>query len=134
MANYICAARSNYFRVVDVKKFREWCAHVSGLGVWDGEGEDSGRFAVYGDADGAWPCCVEDSEGELVDFDFIEELSKHLKKGSVAVLMEAGWEKLRFVIGLAIAVNSEGKTVVVDICDIYESAKTLGDDITRAEY
>lgn len=63
----------------------------------------------------------------------IEELvSAHLIDGDVAVFMEAGAEKMSFVGGVAVAVNSKGEVVSVGLSDIYDKAAGLGENITYA--
>lgn len=65
----------------------------------------------------------------------IEELvSRHLIAGDVAVFMEAGAEKFRYVGGAAVAVNSHGETVSVNLDDIYDKAADLGESITAAGF
>ena len=48
--------------------------------------------------------------------------------------MAVGNEALRDVTGTAVAVNSRGKTVSIDLDAIYDAARELGPNITRAEY
>ncbi len=48
--------------------------------------------------------------------------------------MEVGSERLRYVSGLAVAVNHKGECVRVDLNSIYKAARRLGPNITRAEY
>ena len=79
------------------------------------------------------------TEAELDDgareIDFLKELSTHLVEGEVAVVMETGAEKLRYLIGYAAAVNHKGETVDVALTDIYRKAReTFGKEPTRAEY
>lgn len=67
----------------------------------------------------------------------LSELAEHLQDDSVAVLMEAGAEKLRYVAGWAAAVNAKGEVVEIGLHAIYDMAKQkFGDDveITVAEY
>ena len=142
MANYCATARSNYFAVKDEKAFREWAERIGltilepchrnkiadgvpGFGIAPGDG---------GDGDG-WPTDVANEEtDEHDDLDLPAQLAPHLAEGEVAVLMEVGSEKLRYVSGLAVAVNHKGECVRVDLNSIYEAALRLGPNITRAEY
>ena len=64
-------------------------------------------------------------EVEYEQDDFFNELAEQLVDGEVAVMMEAGAEKLRYVSGWAIAINSKGKRVVVGLDDIYKKAQKL---------
>ena len=61
-----------------------------------------------------------------------------LVEGQVAVLMEVGSEKYRYVTGQTIAVRWDGRVVHLSLNDIYEkAAREFGVDvksITPAEY
>ena len=142
MANYYATARSNYFAVTDEKTFREWAAAL-GLTVLEPTHRDKvangvRRFGIApgnGDDSGGWPTSIyhEDTD-ECEDIEVAGQLAVHLADGEVAVLMEVGNEKLRYVAGSAVAVNHKGETTSVDIDDIYQAALVLGPNITRAEY
>jgi len=76
-----------------------------------------------------------DADAEV---DFLNELSQHLAKDEVAVLLTAGAEKLRYITGEALAVNYEGKVVDLSLLDIYQKAarafRVPLSSITHAEY
>jgi hypothetical protein len=77
----------------------------------------------------------DDTTGKEYEFDdFLNELAQTLEDGWVAVMMEAGSEKLRYVTGYTCAINSKGKVETVNISDIYVKAKELGEHITDCEY
>jgi len=57
-----------------------------------------------------------------------------LAEGSVAIIMHAGNEKMRYVMGYAHAYNWKGEVKTIDLRDIYELAKELGNDITEVEF
>ena len=137
MANFYGAARSNYFEVKNPQAFLAWVETVSGLGCWkadpapiqseESEAEKQRRnriFKVYStDGDtGCWPSTIEDDNGDFVDFDLVTDMAPHLADGQVAVLMESGAEKLRYVCGNAVAFTNEGKVVQVNLDDIYKKA------------
>lgn len=132
MSDYYGTARSNYFGVKDRRKFVEWC--------------DSLELKPIHKTEKAYELCgflVETEFGnipdhitkddEVYDIDFFGELSTHLIDGDVAIVMEIGREKMRYLNGLAIAVNSKGETVSIALNDIYEKAKDLGNS-TEVEY
>ena len=136
MANWYGSARSNYFRVKDSDTFLNW-ANGRGLGVFKNE-ESRDLFAIYGGDhtdDGSWPSY--DMEGDT-EIDFVAELAQHLPKGQVAVLMEIGAEKLRYLTGVAIAVNHKGRVVELTLSDIYRKAArsfhVAESEITQAVY
>ena len=141
MSNYYATARSNYFAVKDEMTFRQWAEFV-GLKVLDPtlaatNADGIPRFAITpdnGDENG-WPSHRYNEEtGDDNEVDVAAELAAYLKDGEVAVLMEVGSEKLRYLCGYASAVNSSGKTVCMSLEGIYGLARKLGPKITRAEY
>jgi len=141
MANYYATARSNYFAVKDEMTFRQW-AQFAGLKVLEPthakvNADGINRFAITPDDgdDCGWPTQRFNEEtGDDDEVDVPGELAAYLKDGEVAVLIEVGSEKLRYLCGYATAVNSTGKTVNLSLEGIYERARKLGSNITRAEY
>lgn len=145
MANYVSSARSNYFQVKDFEKFMEWINQFSNLHV---DRDPEGRVVIletYGEGWPTWRDLEEPYEYETQDgrkmwmddeeVDFADELSMHLAEGEVAVLEEAGAEKLRYVAGHAVAVNHNGDQLHVDLADIYEKIKEAGwGETTSATY
>lgn len=128
MANYVGSARSNYFRVRDEAAFMRWVETLPGV-VARREDDDPERFVLLveeGD-DGGWPNwrCDELTESEE-EFDLHSELAEHLAEGEVAVLQEVGAEKLRYLVGYAVAVNHRGEKLAVSIDDIYEKVRQAG--------
>ena len=141
MANYYSWGRSNYFQVKDAAAFEAWCKR------WDGaleviRGGDSGelhglffetipgfRWAQEGEAD-----LLSGYAEDWAEADFVAELADHLADGWVAVLMEVGHEKRRYLMGFATAVNSSKESITVDIWSIYEWVEQLGQHVTKAQY
>jgi hypothetical protein len=135
MANWYGSSRSNYFCVKDCEAFCQW-AESRGLGVFRSE-SNPGHFAIHsGDNDsGSWPSYDLETDSEM---DLTTELAQHLPKGQIAVLMEIGAEKLRYLTGVAIAVNYKGRVAVVSLDDIYRKAahtfRIQENEITQAAY
>lgn len=119
MAEYICAARSNRFAVKDKQAFLAWVDEMPGVSAEKMSGE---RFLLLCEADsGGWPTGLWDPETDKErEVDFPLELSEHLAAGEIAVLLEAGFMKLRAIKGEAVAVNHRGEVLTVSIDDIYE--------------
>jgi hypothetical protein len=136
MANYYGTARSNYFRVKDEAEFIKW---AEGLGL-EIIRDEAGRFGLLpGDmSEGTFPSYSEEVEAKdpesMGEIDVLDEISKHLAPGSVAIIMEAGAEKMRYIQGIATAINDKGETEQVDIAEIYDRAKKLGKEITECQY
>jgi hypothetical protein len=141
MANYYATARSNYFAVKDKTTFRSWAART-GLHILEPTHRDKVADGIprYGitPADGddsGWPTLRYNEESnDYDDIDVPGQLSEHLADDEVAILMEVGNEKLRYVSGSAVAVNNQGKSVFLNLGTIYRKARHLGKNITLAEY
>jgi hypothetical protein len=120
MANFYGHARSNYFKVKDLDAFKDWVETCPSLGYW----EKGGLVAIYSDCpdSGCWPSCRYGEDDEFEDLNLLAELAEHLTEDSVAVLIEAGAEKLRYITGYANAVNHEGEVVTVSLDEIYQRA------------
>lgn len=151
MANYAANARTNKFRVKDVDAL---VADVARAGITIVEQGRPG-VPVYGDielvrrnsqVDGServelfasegWPSFDEDSVADRLGLeedqtvpDLPDSLhmivSRHLVEGEVAIFVEVGVEKLRYLGGVAVAVNDRGETRRVDLDDIVELAKEI---------
>jgi len=135
MADYLASMRSNYFKVKDGGKFRAFCGKY-GLEVIEEKSEDNANITLFGFlCDGPIPTGYTNAKGDYVEADFTRALSRHLVEGEVAVLMEVGQEKMRYLIGFACAVNWRGKLISVSLNEIYAKARKLfGVEPTLAEY
>ncbi len=132
MANYLSSSRTNFFAVKSSAAFTE---AMDKLEVDFCAGEEANTYCLLGDGEGCWPRWVEDEEtGEDTELDFIGLVAEHLADGHVAVFMEAGAEKLRYIIGTAVAINNKGETAEISLNDIYDAARGLGAHCTRCEY
>lgn len=141
MANYIASARSNYFAVKDEAEFLKELESIRDIVAV--KQEETGKYMVHSDsADGSWPTWGTDSEGEPildesgeeVQMDITSVIAKHLVDDEVAVFMEIGAEKLRYLNGEAIAVNNKGGKECLDLRHIYAMANELGKTITEVAY
>jgi hypothetical protein len=135
MANYYENARTNYFKVKDEAKFNEFLCSLSGL---DSYKDKEGRHAIFFDYESGVPSSrFNEKTKDYDEVDFLGELSNHLTDDSVAIVMGAGAEKLRYINGYAEAINSKGERVGINISDIYDLAKQkFGKDaeVTPAQY
>lgn len=133
MANYNAIARSNYFQVTDRDAF------TAALQPYDVKittsTSDPDRIALICEAEGGWPAwAIDDETDEDLELDLPALLAAHLVDGDVAVLMEAGAEKSRYVVGVAVAVNNRGDVKTIELEDIYALAAGLGTTVTRASW
>lgn len=80
-------------------------------------------------------CHLPQSE-HTADATWYESLSDlvaaNLVDGDVAVFVEVGAEKMRFLGGHTVAVNARNERVVIDLEDIYQHAAHLGTTVTMA--
>lgn len=133
MSNYYSTTRTNYFKVKDSEAFTKELEGVDGIEALN----EGNEFVLLATGDAGFPSVryVQTEEGEVdVDFDVIDLVSKHLADEQVAIFMEAGSEKLRYIHGHAIAVNNKGETRQIYLSDIYKLAEQLGSEITPVEY
>ena len=135
MANYYGQTRSNYFQVKSAVKFKAFCKRYD-LEVIDQKSEKDPDITRYGFmVDGSIPSGYDNKRGDWIETDFLKELSQHLVKGEVAVVMEVGSEKMRYLVGYACAVNAKGEHIEVSLNDIYRKAtEAFGVEPSRAEY
>jgi len=140
MSNWYGAARSNYFRVKDVEAFKEAFKNLE-VEIIEvdspslNDGREQGMVGLLGDDEyGGFPSVHYDENDEAVDIDVADLVSQHLVDGEVAVFMESGAEKLRYVTGHAWAINNKGETRRVSIDDIFNLARELGPHVTGATY
>jgi len=136
MANYYANCRSNYFKVKDNDAFEVAMDEIPGIDVIKTAGENS--YCILGDdPDGAgWPSWFDDDNGDEHEIDLPHMVADHLADEEVAIFMESGAEKLRYITGYAVAINNKHETRVVTLNNIYDLAKELTDSpvITVAEY
>lgn len=142
MATYFAYCRSNYFRVKSIEKFQEFCMKFQlnfiqeQVNILSQSTPDPNRAVGFLIEDGGIPNSFTNEMDEIVDVEFFDLLAEHLQEKEVAIVQEIGWEKMRYFVGVAIAVNSEGVTRTVSLEDIYDVAHELTSktDISRCEY
>lgn len=138
MANYYSSARTNYFRVKDVDAFNAWFKEFEKSGAEAVKDARENTFAIlFGQESGVPSSRQNGDDFDEIDFDeidFMSELSEHLADDEVAILQESGAEKLRYIVGYAVAINNKGERREISIHGIYDLAKELGKNVTQAEY
>ena len=111
--------RSNYFAVQDAPGFFDFCER------WDFEAiQNSENLHGF--------LCVEEmlfEEDEILD-----EIADLIAADNVAVVMQVNHDKMRWLDGMAWAVNSRHERQTVALSDIYELARPLGPFVTEALY
>lgn len=137
MANYYGQGRTNYFAVKDAEAF---LADIAKCNVQVITRETESGQTLYGfmdneEGDGidwfAWSADDDTDEPEVTWGEFFK---KHLADGWVAVILNIGSEKYRFLNGEATAYNNKGEDRFISINDFVEHFSVLGDNIAPASY
>jgi hypothetical protein len=135
MATYYETARTNTFLVKDIEAFKNELEMFKALEVITSEHEDKTYVCLLNSNENGFPFdYYDDHFGEYVEIDWEAIFAKHLQDDSVAIIMGAGAEKLRYIHGYAIAFNNKGETRMIHLTDIYKIAEELGKDVKKAEY
>lgn len=107
--NFECTTRSNYFRVKDEDAFRAFMNTVAGddLDVWEKllDGQKLFGFGAHGVIYGV---ASDDDEDCEEDYDaFLDGLKSHVAEDDAVIIMQAGNEGLRYVVGAATVITSK---------------------------
>ena len=126
MANYCCAIRTNYFHVKNELEFRSLMEQTYGsedtIEVWerrDNGGNTMFGFGCYGSIAGLRDM-DEDDDLEDTAFDrFLEKLQQCVAEDDAVIILEAGNEKMRYIVGTALILTSKA-CECLDIADLAE--------------
>ena len=106
----------------------------------DGKKEKQELYGFLGsDNNGNLPNyrCEDHDDGTTTEYDFdnfLEDLAPLIADDWVAIMFEVGAEKLRYITGFAVAINSKGEKRIIDICDMYDKSVELGKYTTAVEH
>ena len=135
MANYYGVGRTNYFRVKDEAAFLSDLEEIEGVRIHDEIRKDGQRwFMLMDDNDDGWCLSWKDERKDAAEIWLPEVIARYLIDDEVAIIMESGHEKYRYVSGWAVAINNKGDFKQLTLNDIYDLAKELGPNITDASY
>ena len=135
MANYYEQCRSNYVKVKDKDAFRALLERFGGAVMMIED--DKGRVGFLAEEGMPSTYMPDNSGAEPDDVDFVAELAGHLANHEVMIVMGTGYEKMRYLVGYAIAINNKKERREIDLAQIYELAKQVTRKpkrVTRAEY
>jgi hypothetical protein len=135
MANYYEQARSGYVKVKDKEAFRAFLERFGG--AVEMIEDDKGRVGFLAQEGIPSTYMPDDSGSEPEEVDFVSELAGHLADHEVMIVTGTGYEKMRYLVGYAVAINNKKERREIDLAQIYELAKQLTRKpkrITRAEY
>ena len=123
MFNYYSQFKSNYFKVKDLEKFKDWLPKLEGSP--DIQEDEDGSITIFS-VDGGIPQWEYSDDGEEFEIDFWKELSGHLKDGQVAVFVQIGYVKAHTDCCM-LAVHSDGRwknsfpeSFITEICDEWD--------------
>lgn len=78
-----------------------------------------GRHTVWAWPTSLWP----EADDEPTDINIVDEISKFLVDGEICILMEVGNEKMRYLIGQAVAFRKgDDRFIEITLDDIYAKA------------
>lgn len=112
MANYCCAIRTNYFRVKDPEKFRDFISRVYGcedsVELWEETDKYGNKVFGFGCYGGIGGLRGDDDEYDDSCYDdFIDGLKEHVADDDAIIILECGNEKLRYLVGCAEIITSK---------------------------
>lgn len=135
MANYTAYFRSNYFAVKDVAQFQTFCTAFQLELITTTEDNQTLYGFLNEDSEGGIPVTrFREATDDGEEADFMSELAAHLLDDYVAIVMEIGYEKMRYLSGSAYAVNAKGEMMSVELDEIYERSASLGRKGTSCSY
>lgn len=129
MANYHCAIRTNYFHVKDPAVFRQFMSRVYGaddcVELWeekDSNGQTVFGFGCYGGISGLRDAAEDTSEtvSETAYDEFIRRLQQHIREDDAVIILEAGQDKLCYLVGSAEIITCNGHEYL-DISDLAQA-------------
>lgn len=137
MANYCCAIRTNYFHVKDEDPFRKLMSRVyeceDSVELWE-EKDKNGKtvfgFGVYGGISGLRDTDTDDSDDDSSYDDFIDRLQECVAEDDAIIILEAGSEKMRYIVGSATIITSSGfKYMNITDLAVTQAAEMIGNSM-----
>ena len=127
MANYTALCRSNYVQARDNNALSEFFSSFSEMEILEKDGRLG--FICH---DGMPHREDEDGENRVSILALAKELGALMAEDEILVIKEIGSERLRYLIGGAIAIHSSGEFCSLSLCDIYKRASdAFGVDLDR---
>lgn len=137
MANYCCTTRTNYFHVKDEDSFRNLMSRVYGcedsVELWE-EKDENGKtvfgFGVYGGISGLRDTDIDDIDDDSSYDDFIDRLQESVAEDDAIIILEAGSEKMRYIVGSATIITSSGFKYmsIIDLA-VAQAAEMIGNSM-----
>ncbi len=122
MANYTCTTRTNYFHVKDPDAFRSFFQRVYGsegcIELWEEKDADGNLMFGFGSYGGIAGLRNSTDDEDMLTADttsydeFIGGLQEHVAENDAVIILEAGHEKLRYIVGAATILTCRDHTHV----------------------
>lgn len=116
--NYIESSRTNTFKVQDLEAFK-----LNLPGEITCLSSEDNHVTLLGEYGEPWPSFVYDENDEGVEFEIVDYIQRNLHPESVAVIIGAGNEGLRYINGYAIAIHPVKGVLQINLSDIYKKAE-----------
>lgn len=131
MANWCGVGRSNYFKVRDNEAFADFMEQTLTSMTAQYDVEKESWWIRLTDENGFdWNSSDEDG-----GIDHISEFASHLQENEIAIFIEIGAEKLRYLTGFALGIAWNGELTQLNLNEIYELVfDKYGITPCRAEY
>lgn len=127
MSNSTCMGRTNYFQVRNLAAFKKALEKVPDVEVVEKDATGQPGIAVLANCQdtGSWPSFMLDADGDPTEdeVDIAGIIAEHLVEGSIAVVMEVGFEKKRYGFGWSMAIDHTGRRVELSLDAIYDKAQ-----------
>ena len=139
MANFTGAQRSNYvmFKPEKLEEVREYLEQFNIELSPDSNQPEFYCLLPSNDCEGIFSTWYVDENDEEVELE-LGWVAEQMMEGQVLVVMLAGYEKLRYIVGEAEAWNWKGESVCLCLSNIYEKAaetfQVNKDSITDCSY
>ena len=121
--------RSNYFAVRNAADFLALCDEWGFTPIQNQDGLYGFLGSTDMDLSGDFFAEQEEGEGTLA-----QHLALMLAEHHVAVVIEIANDHMRFLSGMAWAVNHDGEERMLNLDEIHQRAKELGSEVTYATY
>lgn len=121
MANYCCTVRTNYFGCEDSVELWE---------EKDKNGKTVFGFGVYGGISGLRDTDTGDIDDDSSYDDFIDRLQESVAEDDAIIILEAGSEKMRYIVGSATIITSSGvKYMSITDLAVAQAAEMIGNSM-----
>lgn len=123
MANFTGVERSNYvkFKPEKLEEVREYLEQFDVELSPESDQSEAYCLLASSYSEGVFSSLGVNENDEEIELE-LKRVAEQMEEGQVLVVMLAGYEKMRYVVGEAEAWNWKGESVYVSLSDIYKKA------------